>query len=344
MSKNYANKGYEAEEAFRHYFLELGYYTVRGVPFNYKSYEITDIDLWLYIKTSTISRERAVVDIKRRKTPQAIERVFWTKGLKEVLRVEQGIVVTSDNRIETREFGAMNGITVLHGEFLQRVLDRYTAIDRLSEEEFYEAIGQSPCLSDSKITWARWYRQTKVSLVEGLNFDTGNILLAKIKMLMDEYIATGKTSTSLVRLLYIVISYFLISLDYSLRSIAYIEPDARKHLITNGIRYGEAGKENTEKIISVALRFLSSSRSIAFPTKIDIQSEIQQQVLDYPAEIIGEYFSKQEPLKNIFELARYFENQAFTRNILLPSQCINGSKSLIGLLCDFIGIDRKEVL
>ena len=71
------NKGFVMEELLRNYFLRAGYYAVRGVPFVYQEFDVTDIDIWLYGRMSAVSREITIVDAKNKKTPQAIERIFW---------------------------------------------------------------------------------------------------------------------------------------------------------------------------------------------------------------------------------------------------------------------------
>ena len=73
-------KGYQMEENLRNYFLEMGYFVVRGVKYNFKDTEGTDIDLFLYNRPTILSRERINVDIKNKKTPQAMERIFVAKG------------------------------------------------------------------------------------------------------------------------------------------------------------------------------------------------------------------------------------------------------------------------
>ncbi|WP_206206140.1 hypothetical protein, partial [Pseudomonas viridiflava] len=66
-------KGPAAEEAIRNYFLSIGYFVVRGCAFKYNQFDVTDIDLFLYGKSSAFSRERLNADIKNKKTPQALE-------------------------------------------------------------------------------------------------------------------------------------------------------------------------------------------------------------------------------------------------------------------------------
>ena len=92
------NKGHRMEETLRIYFLKSGYYVARGVPFRYKDFDITDIDLWLYNRTSPVSREISIVDVKNKKTPLAIERIFWTKGLQIAIKANSALVATTDKR------------------------------------------------------------------------------------------------------------------------------------------------------------------------------------------------------------------------------------------------------
>ena len=155
MIKSIGQKGLTAEESLRAYFRSTGYFVVRSIPLVYRNYDVTDVDLWLYVKATPLAAERACVDVKRRKTPQAMERVLWTKGLKEVLSVDRAIVVTSDNRPETREFGAAHGVNILQGDFLQHVVTTFPLGQRLTEEEFFTTL-KSPCVVNPDVE--KWLR------------------------------------------------------------------------------------------------------------------------------------------------------------------------------------------
>jgi hypothetical protein len=114
-------RGYQMEELLRRYFIRNGYFTVRGVPFVYEGFDITDVDIWLYDRPSSVSRHRIIVDTKNRSTPRAIERIFWTKGLQKVLDVEQSIVATTDKRSAVSDFGKEQDVLILDGSFLDRL-------------------------------------------------------------------------------------------------------------------------------------------------------------------------------------------------------------------------------
>jgi hypothetical protein len=343
MSSGSRGKGIVAEEALRNYFLGAGYFAVRGVPFNYRSFDVTDVDIWLYIRSTSLARERTCVDIKRKKTPQAMERVFWTKGLREVLGVERAIVVTTDNRPETREFGFAHGVTVLHGDFVNRILACYTPVDRVTEEQFI-ALLQSPCVNNPKIVWPRWYRTVKSKLIRTLNFDGCNQLLLGIDLVLKEYISTGKSSDLPVRLLYVLIAYFLICLDFASRNISHLELDDRRLRLTEGLRFGQAGQSRTEEIAAMALNLIAESGKTSLFSSSDLRNELQKQLAEYPAEVLSEYFAKSDNLKTLFERAQGFERRGYSTTLVLPRECNSDEKAVVGVLCDFFKIDRKNII
>ncbi len=343
MVKNTGGKGVAAEEALRGYFRSTGYFVVRGIPLNFKNYDVTDVDLWLYVKATSLASERTCVDIKRRKTPQAMERVLWTKGLKEVLRVDWAIVVTSDNRQETRDFGAAHGVGILQGEFLQRVIAAFPPADRLTEEDMFSLL-KTPCVVNSDVDWRSWFRQAKAKLLDSLNFDGCNSFLLGTKLLLDEYLATGKSSEVPVRLLYAIMAYMLICLDYTSRSYVSLDLAVRTAILTDGLRYGEAGRKRTEEIVQMALQLLAESGKTDLFSGEGLRGEFERQVSEYRAEILGEHFAKTESLKNLFRVAVTFEDLAYCRALKRPHEVPSEQKAVIGLICDLVGHDRKAII
>jgi hypothetical protein len=342
MAKRTGQKGFAAEEALRSYFRSTGHFVVRGIPLVYRKYDVTDVDLWLYVKASTLATERTCVDVKRRRTPQAMERVLWTKGLKEVLGVERAIVVTSDNRAETREFGDAHGVGILQGEFLKRVIDAYPPSDRLTEEELLSLL-KTPCVIDASLDWRAWYRRAKSTLLSRLNFDGCNSFLLRAKLLLDEYCATGGSEAP-TRLLYVVIAYLLICVDRTSRSCVSLDVAARASILTDGFRYGEAGHQRTEEVVQMALQLLADAGKTDLFSGESLRDEFDRQVSEYRADILGEYFSKSDVLKNLFHLAGSFEMLAYSKPFKQPNEIPNEQKALVGLICDFVGQDRKAIL
>lgn len=280
---NNQERGMEAEEALRRYFLSLGYYVLRGVPFKYKGFDITDIDLLIYNRSSLITRERINVDIKRKKTPQAIERIFWTKGLQNALGFEKCIVATTDSRQETADFGETNNVIVLGGELLKNVIIHFKSEeDRLIEEDFIVRLNESELMAKD-VSIQLIYESNKENLLTQLNYNGCNTLLSDIEKLLHEYIVAAKEDTTILRVIYILISYFLISLDYVSRTTAHFDVENRQKVIVDGLRYGDAGKERINEIIQTAAQLIPTySKELSAQ---DIQREAARQLQSFPVTV-----------------------------------------------------------
>ena len=342
-AKNSSGKGGAAEEALRAYFRRTGCFVVRGIPLVYKCYDITDVDLWLYVKTSFLFAERACVDIKNKKTPQAMERILWTRGLKEILGIDRAFVVTTDNRPETREFGMVHGVGVFQGDFFQRVKNDFQPSCRLSEDEFL-ALLKTPCIVNSDIEWRTWFRNMKARLLNGLNFNGCNSFLLGCKLVLDEYLATDKNSEAPVRLLYALIAYLLICLDYTARTFVALDTPERLRVLSDGLRYGEIGRQKTEEVMQMAFQFLMNIEQTTLFSKEILRNEFDKQVTEYHTEVLAEHFVKAEALKSLFRNAYVFEEFAYAQILQRPHELPNEQKAVLGLLCDFLRHDRKMII
>ena len=127
-------KGELMEELIRNYFLNSGYYVVRGVKYRYEDNDITDVDIFLYGRSSSITRQRINIDIKNKKSPQAFERILWANGLRELLGFDSCIVATTDQRPVIHKFGQLHKTIILDGAFLARMRSN-SFPNRLAEEE-----------------------------------------------------------------------------------------------------------------------------------------------------------------------------------------------------------------
>jgi hypothetical protein len=173
------NKGLTSEEALRKYFIELGFYVVRGVKlFSQDDSAITDIDLWLYNKVGPIIRHKTNVDAKYKAKPKAMERMIWAKGVQEILHLDSCIVATTASQTVIKEFGDRHGVVVLDGNFLAKLVNRFKDDDsRLSEEEFVLCLQSN---KNDKIgkEWVESYYISKSILLEKPDFGACNCLMS----------------------------------------------------------------------------------------------------------------------------------------------------------------------
>lgn len=342
--KEVPSKGPDAEEFLRAYFISLGFYVVRGLPVSYGGFDVTDVDLWLYCKPSPISRERTNVDIKRKKTPQALERIFWAKGLQSVLGLERVIVATTDSRSELRDFGLKHDVTVLDGSFLSKILAKDSvAGQRLTEESLVAA---ADLFGGGKLSgdYAARYKSAKSRLLENLDFDGANSWLSDIKFFLEQAITRPPSREISLRFLYTVVSHFLICVDYLSHSFSYLEQERRRELLIRGFRYGSSGLKRSEQLVDTASQLLQAMLPNAALNVQTLRSEVGKQFSDIQSEILADYFSSPKNQHGVFELARTFEANAYSHVPLPPSALPLAMQALIGLLCDFLKLDRKSVL
>lgn len=337
------NKGAAMEESLRHYFLTLGYYVLRGVKFRYHSFDVTDVDLWLYAKTSALARQRTSVDIKNKKTPQALERIFWAKGLKETLALEACMVATTDSRPDVWEFGLSHQVAVLDGSFLTRLQgSTKTHIDRLSEEDF---IAQADYGSHGKMggDWKGRYEEAKSRVLTDLRFDGCNAYINDIQYFLEQRIALGDSEPMPLRLSYSVTSMFLVAVDFVLKDHSALDNGHRFQLLCEGFRYGDSGKGYATHLTRLAAE-LTEVVGVAPGTGKAVIDELKRQAEEIPAEILAEFFSKGSVQGALFLIAIEFESAAFAPEVLAPSKLSANAQGVLGIISDFLGINRKKVL
>jgi hypothetical protein len=332
-------KGAAAEELLRNYFLSLGYYVVRGCKFKYNKFDVTDVDLWLYARNSPLSRERVCVDIKNKRTPQALERIFWVKGLQQVLGVDSCIVATTDTRTDVGDFGLQNNVKVLDGKFLSRLnnsprshLTRITEEDLLAEFD-NDSVGRLSC------DWKSRYESSKSRLLLGLNFDGCNAWLEDIKDVFSDT-ASGVRQW---RLLYALCSHFLTSVDFTLRHLVTDDHAHRRKTIEQGFRYGLSGERFTENVTRMSCALVESVTNQPGLSST-LRSVIKSQASEIKAELLAEYFSKKTGGQELLDTALILEAAAFNPTLVMPSSLPSSCQALFGVLSDFFGIDRKLIL
>ena len=334
-------KGELAEEVLRSYFLEQGYFVVRSLPLSYGQIDITDIDLWLYGKTSPFTRERINVDIKNKTDPRAFERIIWAKGLQVSLNLERCLVATASIKKEAREFALANDVIFIDGNFLKTLTTKIKNTDRITEELFLSEISYEN-FEKSNNEWKKKYTASKVRLLNKFNFDGCNEYLREINYFMEQSIFRSSNTLIPLRLLYFNIACFLVCLDFLSKSFIPLNQNLRKELLVNGFNYGERGKENTENITNAAIKLASSV--IANPGMArTLQMEVEKQTKERPVNILADFFCKDTHLNFLFEAAKLFESFSYSPVIIAPSELPVELQSIIGLLSDFFRVDRKKI-
>ena len=334
------NKGHKMEELLRSYFLKSGYYVVRGVPFIYEGFDITDIDIWLYGRPSSVSREITIVDAKNKKTPQAIERIFWIQGLKLAIKATNAVVATTDKRQAVKDFGRDLGILVLDGSFLAK-LDKFdtSSAQRLGEEDF---LSQIDTYTFSKLDgdWRGRIRTCKSLLAKGLSFDNCNEWLTHGKFFVEQVVVNPNQREIALRCLYLISSFLAIAIDYSLRELSFLDQQERVTLIKDGFTYGSKGSSGLKKILNVAMGLVEQHAKDGVTVSQQVRSSVNVHLDSLNTLILGEFFARNDVAKTLFNVAKELEDLAMKREFLLHTSSSVELRSLIACLLDYWAIDR----
>ncbi|OXA95028.1 hypothetical protein B0A75_19485 [Flavobacterium oncorhynchi] len=325
-------KGELMEEKLRLYFINNGYYVARGVKYNFEGDEITDIDLFLYGRTSSMTRERINVDIKNKnKSSKAFERILWAKGLQTLLKFDGCVVATTDKREVLRKYGLKHNTIILDGNFLQKLT--YGTNIRVSEDSFLSELSKIKNFdTPGNSTWKNKYENSKSRILSELDFSGFNSALLDLKYFLLKCFDTQKKEIAL-RTSYIILSHSLIILDYILKDIAFLEPEARKENLSDGFKYGNLGKNGVDQTINMALQIAKS--------KISTQ-EIKKRLDTNEMDILKEYFSKNDTMRNIFKWALSFEQLGFQTATTFPNELPADLKGTLAIILDYFQISRKD--
>lgn len=347
MTAKNGKKGYELEELLRAYFIRAGVYAVRGVPLRLEGEDLTDVDIWLYERPTGSSRRRQIVDAKSKTKPKAVERLFWTKGLYELLEVDGAYIATTDTRPLLKEMSRRLGLSVLDGADIKRMADsdRVLLPNRISEEEMLTKIKDFDKSRRTKDT-QNAYGDLKAALIDRFGGGTVNRALEHVAGFADALVSCHPKSNGAevnLRLLYVAASISAIALDFSLTKVSFKSADERRRTVQNVIRYGEEDESRgLEKVrIATALieRYAANGSAVAQSVSQAIKSDFSK----IPAEIIADHILKNLKSDGLFRLARSLEIRAFSADLLgfddLPAE----EKSFLGVLLDFSGIDRSSV-
>ncbi|WP_025653119.1 MULTISPECIES: hypothetical protein [unclassified Psychrobacter] len=323
-------KGELLEEKLRSYFLNNGYYVVRGAKYSYKGHDITDIDLLLYGRVSSLSRERTNVDIKNKKSPKAFERILWAKGLQQLLGFDNCVVATTDKKDVVGKFGKKHNTTILDGNFLNKLIVNE---ERISEEELTNFFDQFKSFREFKHqSWKSIYENSKSRLLNELDFSGYNSTLLTLKYFIEKCFDDLKKETAL-RATYILLSHSFIILDYILKDIAFLEPSQRRAILKDGFMYGNLGQSGVNRTIEMAIKIAGSDQTVG---------QIKNSLDTGGTDILEEYFSKVEAIKNVFKWALAFEEKAFDKNLVKPQDLDSNLKGSLALMLDFFNINRTD--
>lgn len=341
--KKTGKKGFETEEIVRSYFLGAGFFVVRGVKLRHGGDELTDIDLWLYERSATLARRRIIIDIKDNAQPKAAERLFFVKGLAELIQVEATGIATSDTRRSLRELARKNNVLWIDNADLQRLKSsqRLTASSRLSDEELAELIGNVDVARSSRNVRDA-FASVKSSVADRFGPSCANTAIDGAQYFARKGVEAHPGSLPaqvFARLTYFCAAIAAAALDFSSGESALRPHQERLAYLTDAIRFGDDPKGTSEKLRWAEAAIRDYAPNGAGLAEI-VRARFTEALQSVPAESLAEVTVKMANSDRLFNAARDLEQAAFLIDCPGLDDLTIDARAFLGALLDFIGIDR----
>ncbi|KAB7783534.1 hypothetical protein F8B43_4096 [Methylorubrum populi] len=329
----------------RGYFLRAGFFVVRSVPLKHNGDDLTDIDLWIYERSGTLARRRTIIDIKDKARPQAAERLFFVKGLAELLQVDGAGVATTDNRRALRDLARAHSILWLDGADIQRMKDspELNFNHRLSDEELDASLREADNKRGSD------YFRTMLSDIKSTIGDRfgaagANACLAFAQNVAKECISSHPRSNGAIaagRLVYMSAAIAAIALDFYAAEVALRPAAERIEHLVDALRYGDNPEVTKQKLAwaEAAVRdYAPNGSAIARIVK----EKIRLDIMSVPAEGLATVVAQSARSDTLFNAAKILEDAAYSKVAPTFDELPTVAKSFVGAVLDFVGVDRSS--
>lgn len=337
-----SNKGPDLEELVRNYYDKQGYFALRSVPLRFENDEITDLDVWLYIKSTASARIKAIVDIKAKRSPKALERILWTKGLQHSLGCDRAFIVTTDNNPRVIKYANEQKISVLTKDFLTRLEGKVLVEDRLTLEAFSDMV---KCYDAHKRDgdWLRIIADTKSALVSVAGFQAFNKAITSFKFFIERIYTRPQYKSIALRCSLLSACIACVSLDLALERVVFEDLESRKKAILNGVTYGDSSDQRIRRTIDSVLDLINESVEQGKVISRQVRESIDKRFSLIRADIIAEYFSRESHSGHLFNVAKELEKAAHSKELSTLESLSVEARSILGVFADFIG-ERRDFL
>lgn len=338
-------KGAVLEEMLRAYFLRAGFFAIRGVPFRFADEDLTDVDLWLYERPTGTSRRVQICDIKYKQRPKAVERIFWTRGLANVLDVDGAYVATTDKRKSLRCVAEKLDLQLIDGTDIQRIQNSQTILyaDRIGDEELIQELQ-----AIDKGSRNRSLQEARTDILSALSegFGAPSAVRAlegfgRLATAAVSYHPDSRAARAAGRLSFLAAAIACESLDYVSVGAAFRTMDERRELILNAVRLGALSDESGQQTLRLAIALVEKYAPGGKATASAVETGLKRELEQIPAEIVADQAVRLLKLDQLFVTGRELEMASY--HVSLPPFDSLGiqTKSMLGALLDYAGIDRE---
>ncbi|MDE2076993.1 MAG: hypothetical protein KGI91_07960 [Burkholderiales bacterium] len=303
---------------------------------------MTDLDTWLYARQSATTRVRAIVDVKNKKSPKAFERVLWVKGLQTVMKCDRAIVATTDSSQSLLRFAQSQNIAVLSKDFLDKLAKKLDIDERLTLEELADLIQQNPGHKQDG-DWLRILGDAKSAVASLPGFPAFNRAMFAFRFFGERVEVRVQHREVALRCALLSAGIACVALDIGLERFVFSDVDTRHEGLINGVIFGDSGDGRIQASIQTALEALSEGMQNGKAIAAQARQQLERRLKGVRAEVIAEYFMREQHAQHLFSAARELEAAAHTSGD--PKRFVMSleTRSILGVFADFIGVKRSSL-
>lgn len=337
-------KGAGLEELSRDYFARQGFVAIRSVSIQFEDEEVTDVDVWLYGRQGGGVRTRTLVDVKDKKSPKAFERIMWARGMQLALGCDRAVVTTTDTNAKVTRFAQQQKVALLTASFLRRWAGGSDVLqDRLSLEELIASIQSYPGQKQDG-DWIKQIATAKSAVVSLAPYPAFNKAISSFRFFAERAATRPQHREQALRGAYLSAALACTALDAALEKLAFEELSTRHRLLYAGVTYGDAGDNRVQSSIDTVLSVISQGVKNGRALARQASDALEEMFAGVRAEIIAEFFAKEQNALHLFPVARELEYRAHARARSEMTALSIEAKSIIGVFADFVGAKRTALM
>ncbi|MDB6179079.1 hypothetical protein PAF17_16425 [Paracoccus sp. Z330] len=337
------DKGGLAEECLAQYFRELGSFVVRGVPVREGTDEVTDIDLWIYTRLSAHARHVSIVDIKNKRRGKAFERAIWVKGLQVALGADEAIIASQGVKDSAQKFSDRVKVRVIPRPLFDAIIKRYAGTDnRISNEEFESQLSK---VTLDKVNLKKKIANLKSEISNGIDFRTLNIWLDEAAELLRHATEREPNGGPITRAAYLCCSLISIAADFLGKEHSLSETATRQDFFRQGLLFGRTDFDAKSAYLAFAENLVTEFLDPTGSSASQIRSGFEKAVDTMPIQGLAEFFARPHASSDLLRAAVSLDGAAYSEKIDAPRSLQSvEAKMIIGLVSDYAGLRRKDVL
>jgi hypothetical protein len=333
-------KGPRLEEVVRSFFSQQGYFALRSVPYRFSGDDVTDVDVWLYSRQAPSLRMTGIVDVKNKKSPRAYERILWTKGLQAALKADKAMVATTDGNPSVTALAKELGVTLIPRSFLERSEDSGALSSRLTLEDIVKQIETNRSHREDG-NWIGVLADAKATLASIGGFPAFNRATAAFRFFAERAEVRVMHADIALRCALQGAAIACIALDMALARLSFDDRRARYNAIVDGINFGDTGDGRTKQALENAFSVIGETTQNGKAIAAQARAHLKHQLKSIRADLIAEYFMRESNAMQLFDAARELDEAAHTTAPPETNGLTVAARSIIGVLCDFVGMDRS---